>query len=79
MQTKPFTIQNQYIMAVLKVLEILSESTTSWEDAVARGIEKASESVRNIRSGYVQDQSVTVTDGKVRTYRVNLKVTFEVD
>ncbi len=66
-------------MAVLKVLEILSESTTSWEDAVARGIEKASESVRNIRSGYVQDQSVTVTDGKVRTYRVNLKVTFEVD
>ncbi len=66
-------------MAILKVLEILSESTTSWEDAVARGIEKASESVRNIRSGYVQDQSVTVADGKVKTYRVNLKVTFEVE
>ena len=66
-------------MAILKVLEILSESTVSWEDATVQGVAKAAESVRNIRSAYVQDQSVTVTDGQVSTYRVNLKVTFVVE
>ena len=62
-------------MAVLKVLEILSDSTTSWEDATKKGIEKTSESLRNIRSEYVQSQSVTVENGKVKSFRVNLKVT----
>jgi hypothetical protein len=66
-------------MAVMKVIEILSESSKSWEDATAKGVEKASESVRNIRSAYVQDHSVTVDKGKVKTYRVNLKITFAVD
>lgn len=66
-------------MAVMKVLEILSESTQSWEDATKKGIEKASESVRNIRSAYVQDHSVTVSNGQVKSFRVDLKITFEVE
>ena len=66
-------------MAVLKVLEILSDSSSSWEDATRKGIVKVSESVRNIRSAHVQSQSVTVEDGKVKSYRVNLKVSFEVE
>ena len=65
-------------MAILKVIEILSESEKSWEDATAKGIKKASESLKGIRSAFVQSQSVTVKDGKVNAYRVNLKVTFEV-
>lgn len=66
-------------MAVLKVLEILSDSAQSWEDATRKGVEKASESLRNIRSAHVQTQSVTVENGKVKTFRVNLKVSFEVE
>lgn len=65
-------------MAVLKVLEILSDSEKSWEDAAARGIKKASKTVKNIRSAFVQSQSVTVENGEVSTYRVNLKISFEV-
>jgi len=65
-------------MAVLKVIEILSNSNKSWEDATAKGIKKASKSINNIRSAYVQNQNVTVENGKVKEYRVNLKVTFEV-
>lgn len=65
-------------MAVLKVIEILSNSEKSWEDATARAIKKASKSINNIRSAYVQSQTVTVEKGKVKEYRVNLKVTFEV-
>lgn len=65
-------------MGVMKVIEILSNSNESWEDATATGIEKASKSVKNIKSAFVQSQSVTVKDGKVDEYRVNIKLTFEV-
>lgn len=65
-------------MAILKVIEVLSSSPESWEDATAKGVEKASKSVKNIRSAYIQSQSVVVADGKVTEYRVNLKLSFEV-
>lgn len=65
-------------MAVMKVLEIMSDSKKSWEDATARGIARTSKSVNGIKSAYVQSQSVVVKNGKVTSYRVNLKVTFEV-
>ena len=44
----------------------------------SKGVEKAAKSIKNIKSAYVQSQSVTVEDGKVDEYRVNLKVTFAV-
>lgn len=66
-------------MAVLKVIEVLSSSQTSWEDATKKAVEKASKSVKHIRSVYVQDQSAQVLDGKVTEFRVNLKLTFEIE
>jgi len=66
------------IMSVLKVIEILSDSHESWEDATKKGVEKASKSVKGIKSAFVQSQSVTVKNGEVSEYRVNLKVSFEV-
>lgn len=62
----------------MKVIEILSESSKSWEDATAKGVIKASESLKGIKSAFVQSQSVTVKNGKVDKYRVNLKVSFQV-
>ncbi len=65
-------------MAVLKVIEVLSNSKKSWEDATARAVKQASKSVKNIKSVYVQDQSAIVSGDSVTEYRVNLKITFEV-
>ncbi|MEL6374155.1 MAG: dodecin family protein [Pseudomonadota bacterium] len=66
-------------MAVLKVLELLSDSSKSWEDAAEKATMKAAKSVKNIRSVYVQDMSAVVdAKGKIKTYRVTCKVTFEV-
>jgi len=65
-------------MSILKVIEVLSESSESWEDATAKGVVKASTSVSHVKSAFVQNQSVTVKDGEVDKYRVNLKITFEV-
>lgn len=74
----PFITKKHNIMALMKVIEVLSNSTKSWEDATAKAIVKASSSVSGIKSAFVQSQSVTVSKGKVKEYRVNLKVTFEV-
>ena len=65
-------------MKVMKVIEIMSDSKKSWEDATASGIKKASKSIKNIRSAWVKDQSVSIDNGKVATYRVTLKVSFQV-
>lgn len=65
-------------MAVLKVLELMADSPKSWEDATAKAIAKAGKSVQGITSAWVQDQSVAVTDNKVTSYRVTLKVSFTV-
>ncbi|HPF97484.1 MAG: dodecin family protein [Flavobacteriaceae bacterium] len=66
-------------MSVLKVIEILSSSKESWEDATSKAVAEASKTLKNIRSAYVQDQSVTIKNNKVDEYRVNLKITFEVN
>jgi flavin-binding protein dodecin len=66
-------------MAVLKVIEILADSEKSWEDATARAIAKASKSVNNIKSAFVQSQSAVVDEGQIHAYRVNVKITFEVE
>ncbi|MER3317560.1 MAG: dodecin family protein [Allomuricauda sp.] len=63
-------------MSVLKVIEILGNSTESFEDAIQNIIDEASKSVRNIKSVYVQDMQVSVKEGKISEYRVNAKVTF---
>ena len=65
-------------MSVLKVVEILSSSSESWEEATKKAVEKASETLKGIRSVYVKEQSATVRDGKIQEFRVNVKLTFEV-
>ncbi|GAA4268537.1 dodecin family protein [Hyunsoonleella aestuarii] len=66
-------------MAVLKVIEVLSNSEKSWEDATRKAVKHASKSVKNIRSVYVQDQSANIKNNEVTEFRVNLKITFEVE
>lgn len=63
-------------MSVLKVVEILGNSTVSWEDAVQQVVKEASKTIQNIKSVYVQDMQAMVENNKVVQYRVNAKVTF---
>lgn len=66
-------------MSVVKVIEIMCSSKKSLEDATATGVAKAAKSLKNIRSAWVQDQSVTVDKGKVKEYRITLKLSFELE
>jgi flavin-binding protein dodecin len=66
-------------MSVVKVIEVMSNSTKSWEDATQQAVIKASKSLKNISSVYVQDQSCTVKDGKIEEFRVTLKLSFKLE
>ena len=66
-------------MAVVKVIEVMAESTKSWEDATRLAVRKASKTIKGISSAWVQDQSVTVVDGEVTKYRVSLKLSFAIN
>lgn len=66
-------------MSVLKVIEIMANSNESWEDATREAVKHAAKSVKNIKSVYVREQSAVVKDNEVTEFRVNLKITFEVN
>ncbi len=66
-------------MAVAKVIEINSESSVSFEDAIRLGIAKAADSVHDIKGAWVKEQKVMVNNGDIVKYRVDLKVTFVLD
>jgi len=63
-------------MSVARVTEIIASSNKSFDDAVEVGVERASETLKNIQSAWVKDQKVVVKNGKITEYRVVLKVTF---
>ena len=64
---------------VVKVIELMSESPKSWEDAAQNAVKEASETLRNIRSVYVKDMTASVENGRVTSYRLNSKVTLELE
>ncbi len=66
-------------MSVVKVLELMANSTKSWEDAAQQAVTEASKSLHNIRSVYIQDMSATVENGKITEYRVTVKLRFEIE
>lgn len=65
--------------SVARVSEISSMSETSFDDAIAKGVERATETLRNVKSAWVKEQEVQVENGKVSSYKVNMLVTFVLD
>ena len=63
-------------MSVLKVVEILGNSSVSFEDAVNNVVKESSKTIKNIKSVYVQDMQVTVNNNAIAEYRVTTKVCF---
>ena len=66
-------------MALLKVIELLAESKKSWEDATQNAVTEASKTIRNIRSVYVENLTAEVNKGKITHWRINCKISFEMD
>jgi hypothetical protein len=65
-------------MTILKVIEVLTESNKSWEDAAQEAVREAAKTVENIRSIYIKDFQAVVENQKIIKYRVNAKISFEI-
>ena len=65
-------------MAIHKVIEVLSESDKSWEDAADRAVKDAARSLKGIKAIYVKNFQADVKGNKIVQYRINAKITFEV-
>jgi dodecin len=63
--------------SVYKIIEIVGTSPTSWEQAAAAAVERAAQTLRDLRIAEVCQQDVTISDGKVEAYRVRMKVSFK--
>jgi len=63
-------------MTMLKVIEVLAESSKSWEDAAQTAVSRANETVRNVRSIYIKNMEATVENGRIKSYRLNAKISF---
>lgn len=66
-------------MSVAKVIEISSESATSFDDAIEQGLAKAAASVEHVESAWIKDQIVVADEGKIKAYRVHMHVTFRIN
>ena len=63
-------------MTVAKITELTSSSKKSFEDAMKKGIERATKTLQNVSGAWIQDQEVVVEKGSIVEYRVRMRVTF---
>jgi dodecin len=65
--------------SVAKVTEISTRSKKSFEDAIQTGVARAARTLRNVRSAWVKEQRIEVSNGRITAYQVNLMITFTLD
>jgi flavin-binding protein dodecin len=65
-------------MAIHKVIEVISQSEKSWEDAAQRAVADAGKTVEQIKSIWIKNFEAIVKDNTIVEYRVNANITFEV-
>ena len=63
-------------MSIYKVIELIGSSETSWQDAAKNAVEKAAQSLEELRIAEVLEQDLKIEDGKVVAYRTKLRVSF---
>ncbi len=63
--------------SVYKVVELVGSSTESWEKAAAAAVQKAGQSLRDLRIAEIVQLDMQIKDGKVDSYRAKVKVSFK--
>ena len=63
--------------SVYKIVELVGTSTDSWEKAAAAAVERASETLRDLRIAEVAQLDMHIEDGKVASYRAKVKLSFK--
>ncbi|MDP2498358.1 MAG: dodecin family protein [Candidatus Palauibacterales bacterium] len=64
-------------MSVYKRIELVGTSEESWEDAAQQAVDRASDSLRDLRVAEVEELDMVIEDGRVQAYRARVKVSFK--
>jgi dodecin len=63
--------------SVYKVIELVGTSTESWEKAASAAVDRASQSLRDLRVAEIVELDMQLDAGKVSAYRARVKVSFK--
>lgn len=63
--------------SVYKIIELVGTSSESWEKATQAVVTRAAKTLRDLRVAEVSDLDVTIENGKIKTYRVKVKLSFK--
>lgn len=77
--TNMFSGKGGFLVTVVKVVELVADSPNGWKDAIEQAVEKASETIHNIREIEVKNLTASVEGGKVTGYKADLHLAFRVD
>lgn len=66
-------------MTIAKIIEISSDSTTSFQDAIESGIKRAERTVKNVKGAWISEQKLSVEGGKIVGYRVIMRISFVIE
>ncbi|HRQ63808.1 MAG TPA: dodecin family protein [Xanthomonadaceae bacterium] len=66
-------------MAIAKIIEISSDSDTSFQDAIEQGVARAEQTLKNVKGAWIAEQKLNIDKGRITSYRVIMRVSFVVD
>jgi hypothetical protein len=66
-------------MSIAKIIEISSDSETSFQDAIESGIRRAEKTLKNVKGAWISEQKLTVKNGLIVSYRVIMRVSFVIE
>lgn len=66
-------------MSIVKVIEVIASSEKSFDDAAQVAVTEASKTVKNIKSINITNMNGNVSNGKITSFAVNAKISFELD
>jgi dodecin len=66
-------------MSIARVTELSAISERGFEDAIDQAVARATKTLRGVQGAWVKDQNVTIEDGNIVGYKVNVEITFELE
>ena len=65
--------------SVYKFIELVGTSTESWEKAAATAVERAAETLRDLRIAEITELDMHIENGKIAAYRAKVKISFKIE
>jgi flavin-binding protein dodecin len=69
--------EEKMVDSIYKVIQLVGSSSTSWEDAAKNAVEKAGQTLRDLRVAEIEKLDMKVEDGKVTAYRARVNLSFK--